>query len=198
MSMAPDSLHLPSSFEEIQATIHPTSTELEGIEDLLNRDLDAQVSELSRFISPELHSRTYEQDIQSSDPQTSVRTPDMQSVKIANYAATHGGLSTETSLEEVLRTSPVSDPIEQQPNSQTQELNVQFCDSDTSTVNQSHFTLPGFSTEPTHSQTSSSTLQDQTFNEQADVTYSTPSSSRSEATDSSAFTILNGKLLTYS
>ncbi|KAF6033214.1 hypothetical protein EB796_008475 [Bugula neritina] len=142
MSMAPDSLHLPSGFEEIQATIHPTSTELEGIEDLLNRDLDAEVSELSRFISPELHSRTYEQDIQLSNPQTGVRTQNMQSVDIGNDAATHGAQSTETSLEEVLGASSVSDPIEQQLNSQTQELNENFqfpsCQVNLPTIDQSY------------------------------------------------------------
>lgn len=45
-SMVPDTLHLPPGFEGIQATINPTSTELEGIE-----DLDAELSELSHFIS---------------------------------------------------------------------------------------------------------------------------------------------------
>jgi len=74
--------------------------------------------------------------------------------------------------------------------------NVRFSNIETSsTVNQSHSTMPGFSTEPTHSQTSSSTRQNQTFNEQADVTHSTPSSSQSEAIKYTGFTQYYGQLI---
>jgi len=126
MSMTPDSLHLPSGFEGIQATIHPTSRKLAGIEDLLDRDFNVEVSELSGLNLPKLHSPTYKQNMQSSDLQTGIRTQDMQSVEIASNFAVHGGQLTETSSEEVLGTSPVSDQIEQTLNPQTLELNENF------------------------------------------------------------------------
>ncbi|KAF6033216.1 hypothetical protein EB796_008477 [Bugula neritina] len=249
MSMALDTLHLPSGFEGIQATVYPISRELESIEHLLDRDIDAQVSELCRFLSADIHSPNYEQNIQSLDQQTSTRTQDMQDAHAISSCAVHEDQLTEPSVNQTFGASFIPDQNEQPQNPQTQELNENFhfppyqlnspvidydshplpylqtyslpthdqgiylgniqgnteaenvwiSDIETSsTVNQSHFTLPGFFTEPTHSQTSSSTLQDQTSNEQADSTYSTPSSSRSEDINFFAFTLHNGKLLTYS